>query len=115
MIEKERIEQIKRSVDLGALMRSRGIELRKNGKGLKGRCPFHEDKTPSLSINPKENLWQCFGCGAAGDAIRFIELFDKVDFRQAVEMKVKGSSLRLTISLPFPGRRGRRIIRQNIM
>ena len=85
MIEKERIEQIKRSVDLGALMRSRGIELRKNGKGLKGRCPFHEDKTPSLSINPKENLWQCFGCGAAGDAIRFVELFDKVGFRQAVE------------------------------
>jgi DNA primase catalytic core len=93
MIEKERIEQIKRSVDLGALMRSRGIELRKNGKGLKGRCPFHEDKTPSLSINPKENLWQCFGCGAAGDAIRFVELFDKVSFRQAVEKLLDGADV----------------------
>ena len=72
MIEKERIEQIKRSVDLTALVRSRGIELKKNGKGFKCRCPFHEDKTPSLSVNPKENLWQCFCCGAAGDVIRFV-------------------------------------------
>ena len=85
MIEKERIERIKRTVDLAALVRSRGIELKKNGKGFKCRCPFHEDKNPSLSVNPKENLWQCFGCGAAGDAIRFVELFDKVSFREAVE------------------------------
>jgi DNA primase catalytic core len=84
MIEKERIEEIKRSVDLVGLIQSKGITLKKNGKSYKGLCPFHEDSNPSLSVNPRENLWQCFGCGAGGDVIRFVEMFDKVDFPQAV-------------------------------
>jgi DNA primase catalytic core len=85
MIEQEHIEAIKQSVDLVALVRSRGVPLKKNGKGYKGHCPFHDDqKTPSLSVTPDKNLWQCFGCGAGGDAIRFVELFDKVDFKAAV-------------------------------
>jgi DNA primase len=84
MIEKEAIEHIKRTVDLAALVQAKGITLKKNGKSLLGLCPFHADKNPSLSINIKENLWQCFGCGAAGDVIRFVELFDQVDFKEAV-------------------------------
>jgi len=82
-IEREVIEQVKR-IDLVALVKAKGIELKKNGKGWFGLCPFHADKTPSLSINPTKNLWQCFGCGAAGDTIRFVELFDQVDFKEAV-------------------------------
>jgi DNA primase len=78
------IDQAKRT-DLVALVQAKGIELKKNGKGYFGLCPFHADKNPSLSINPAKNLWQCFGCGAAGDAIRFVELFDQVDFRHAVK------------------------------
>ena len=83
-IEREVIEQVKR-IDLVALVQAKGIELKKNGKGWFGLCPFHADKTPSLSINPTQNLWQCFGCGAAGDTIRFVELFDRVDFTEAVK------------------------------
>jgi len=90
MMEKERIEEIKHSVDLAALMRSRGIHLKKNGKGYVGLCPFHADKNPSLSLTPGENLWKCFGCGAGGDAIRFLELFDKIGFKEAVE-KLSGT------------------------
>jgi len=87
MISREQIESIKNGVDLVALVRSRGIVLKKNGKGYKGHCPFHEDnKTPSLSVTPDKNLWQCFGCQAGGDAIRFVELFDKVDFKAAVQL-----------------------------
>lgn len=82
-IEQAVIEQAKRT-DLLALVRAKGIELKKNGKGYFGLCPFHADKTPSLSVNPSKNLFQCFGCGAAGDAIRFVELFEQVDFAQAV-------------------------------
>jgi DNA primase catalytic core len=94
MIEQEQIEAIKQSVDLVALVRSRGVPLKKNGKGYKGHCPFHEDnKTPSLSVTPDKNLWQCFGCGAGGDAIRFVELFDKVDFKAAVQF-LSGSEAR---------------------
>ena len=67
-----------------SLAEARGIKLKKNGRGYFGLCPFHDDHNPSLSINPKTNLWQCFGCGAAGDVIRFIELFDRVNFTEAV-------------------------------
>ncbi len=83
-IEREVVAAIKRDIDLKALVEAKGIHLKKNGKGWFGRCPFHDDKTPSLSINPAKNLWQCFGCGAAGDVIRFVELFDQVDFKEAV-------------------------------
>jgi DNA primase len=84
MVEKEEIEAIKRDTDLVALIESKGIPLKKNGKGYKGLCPFHEDKTPSLSVNPETKLWNCFGCDKGGDVIRFVELFDKIDFPQAV-------------------------------
>lgn len=85
MIEKERIEAIKRDIDLAAFIESRGIPLKKNGKGYVGLCPFHEDSNPSLSVNPTKNLWQCFGCGTGGDIIRFVELMDKVSFPAAVK------------------------------
>jgi len=85
MIEKETIERIKKDVDLAALLRAKGVNLKKNGKSFFGLCPFHDDHNPSLSINPLTNLWQCFGCGAAGDVIRFVELFDQVDFKEAVK------------------------------
>ena len=84
MIERQRIEAIKRDVDLIALVKAKGVKLRKNGKSYFGLCPFHADKNPSFSVNPTKNLWQCFGCGAGGDVIRFIELFDQVDFKEAV-------------------------------
>ena len=84
MIEKGKIEELKRSIDLVALVESRDISLKKNGKSYKGLCPFHNDKKPSLSVNPSTNLWQCFGCSAGGDVIRFVELIDKVDFKGAI-------------------------------
>lgn len=85
--------------DLVELIRSRGIELKKNGKGYVGLCPFHQEETPSLSVNPAKNLWQCFGCGVGGDAIRFVELFDKVGFPQAVA-KLAGEGLPARLPAP---------------
>ena len=85
MIEKEIIESIKTSVEMLALAEAKGIKMKKNGKSYFGLCPFHDDHDPSLSVNPTTNLWQCFGCGAAGDVIRFVELHDKVDFKEAVK------------------------------
>jgi DNA primase catalytic core len=103
MIEKERIEAIKRDIDLAAFIESRGIMLKKNGKGYVGLCPFHEDTNPSLSVNTQKNLWQCFSCGTGGDIIRFVELMDKVAFPVAVKklddsMHSKESYLYLTRS-----------------
>ena len=86
MIEQERIDAIKGRVEVAPFMRSYGIDLKRNGKGLHGHCPFHDDKkTPSLSVTPGKNLWQCFGCGKGGDIIEFVQLFDKVNFEAAVQ------------------------------
>ena len=85
MIAEDEVARVKGEVDLVALVQSRGVELRRKGRSWQGRCPFHEDgKTPSLSVTPERGLWKCFGCGAGGDAIRFVELSDKLGFREAV-------------------------------
>ena len=53
------------------------VALRNAGGGnLKGLCPFHEEKSPSLSVSPARGLFHCFGCGVGGDVIRFIERID---------------------------------------
>ena len=86
------IDRIKRETDLAALVRSRGIELRKHGTGnLVGKCPFHnDDKTPNLIVTPAKGLWHCMACGAAGNAIQFVEKFDGVSFRHAFELLSAG-------------------------
>ena len=50
-----------------------------------GRCPFHEERTPSFSVNPVDKLYYCFGCGAGGDAITFVEETERLDFVGAIE------------------------------
>ncbi len=93
-IPEEEIERIKRESDLLALVRSRGIELSKHGsKDFAGRCPFHEDTaTPNLIVSPGKGLWHCMACGAAGNAIQFVEKFDGVSFRHAFELLAHGGA-----------------------
>jgi len=89
-IPQEQIDTIKQGVDLVPLMQSCGLELKQVGSNYQGFCPFHEDSSsPSLTVNPEENLWNCFGCEAGGDNIRFVQLFDKISFNKAVD-RLKG-------------------------
>jgi DNA primase len=84
MIPAVEVARVKNGTNLVALIQSKGIELKKKGRSWQGRCPFHADgKTPSLSVTPEKGLWKCFGCGVGGDAIRFVELHDKLSFREA--------------------------------
>jgi DNA primase len=92
MIDADAIERVKRSVDLTAIVRSHGVELRRKGKQLVGRCPFHSpDRTPSFFVDPTMGTWKCFGACAAkgdeksgGDAIRFVMKADRLTFKQAI-------------------------------
>ena len=59
--------------------------LRRAGSHWTGRCPFHEERTPSFSVNPLEKLFYCFGCGKGGDAITFVRETEALDFVEAVE------------------------------
>ncbi len=85
MINQDEIDAIKKGVELVPFMKACGIELKQVGGNYRGFCPFHEDSTPSLTVNPKENLWNCFGCDKGGDNIRFVQLFDNLSFNEAVE------------------------------
>tara|TARA_B100001059_G_scaffold137585_1_gene137825 strand:+ start:456 stop:2327 length:1872 start_codon:yes stop_codon:yes gene_type:complete len=61
------------------------VPLKKSGKNYQACCPFHNEKTPSFSVQPERQFYYCFGCGAGGNAIGFVMNFDHVDFPQAVE------------------------------
>ena len=81
------IERLKVEVSLVGLVESSGVVLEKRGADHVGRCPFHDDKTPSLVITPAKNLWRCFGaCDVGGDAIAWVMKREAVSFRHAVEL-----------------------------
>ncbi|HEX4825952.1 MAG TPA: DNA primase [Candidatus Polarisedimenticolaceae bacterium] len=61
------------------------VPLKPGGARLKGLCPFHHEKTPSFSVDPQMQLFYCFGCHAGGDAFKFVMLYEKLEFPEAVE------------------------------
>jgi hypothetical protein len=65
---------------------SRYTSLRKVGREEIGSCPFHNDRHPSLRVNRDRQVWYCDPCGSGGDVIRFIELVEKVSFKEALEI-----------------------------
>lgn len=69
------------------------LSLKKAGKNYTACCPFHQEKTPSFSVQPERQFYYCFGCGAGGNAIGFIMNYDQVDFPQAVESLAKDSGM----------------------
>ncbi|MBN2132511.1 MAG: toprim domain-containing protein [Sedimentisphaerales bacterium] len=88
------IDRIKRDTDLAALVRSRGISLERHGGNghLVGKCPFHDEDEASFIVTPAKGLFHCMGCGAAGNAIQFVQKFDGVSFRHAFEVLADGKA-----------------------
>lgn len=60
------------------------VALKRRGKEFIGLCPFHADRNPSMSVSPSKQIFKCWSCGAGGDAIRFVQLRDRVDFSEAL-------------------------------
>lgn len=71
----------------------RRVKLKKTGKNYSARCPFHDEKTPSFSVNPDKQFYYCFGCGAGGNALGFLMDYENIDFPQAVENLASGLGL----------------------
>lgn len=94
-IPKTFINELQDRVDIAAVIGSR-VTLKKGGKDLQGLCPFHDEKTPSFTVSPAKNMYYCFGCGAGGDAIKFLEEFEGLSFTEAVE------SLAATVGMEVP-------------
>jgi len=86
-IPEEAIERLKREVSLERLVSGSGVELSPHGSDVIGRCPFHDDHTPSLVITPSKNLWHCLGaCQTGGSVIDWVMKTQGVSFRHAVEL-----------------------------
>ncbi|MGH2925927.1 MAG: DNA primase, partial [Solirubrobacterales bacterium] len=80
----ETVERVKEAADIVQIV-SAHTELRRGGERYTGLCPFHEERTPSFSVNPREKLYHCFGCGVGGDVIKFVEEKEGLGFPEAVE------------------------------
>ena len=98
------VERLKAAISLQRLAEARGVVLVKHGADLHGRCPFHEDRTPSLVITPAKNLWHCLGaCQAGGTVIDWVMRAEGVSFRHAVELLANDSiPLAASSSAPPP-------------
>jgi DNA primase len=85
------------------------VALRNAGGGrLKGLCPFHDEKTPSFTVNPSLGFYKCFGCGVSGDAITFVREIEHLDFSDAVEVLARrvGIEVRREQGGSAPGQQG---------
>ncbi|MFP5228959.1 MAG: CHC2 zinc finger domain-containing protein [Acidobacteriota bacterium] len=86
-IPEAEVERLKREISVQRLAEARGIRLVRHGADLIGKCPFHDDRNPSLVITPGKNLWHCLGaCNAGGSVIDWVMRAEGISFRHAVEL-----------------------------
>ncbi|HSL96664.1 MAG TPA: DNA primase [Thermoleophilia bacterium] len=84
LISRNSIDQVLAAADMVEIV-GHYTQLKKSGANYMGCCPFHEEKTPSFSVNPVEKLYYCFGCGEGGNLFSFVQRKEDLDFAAAVE------------------------------
>jgi DNA primase len=85
LISPDSVDRVKQAADIVEVI-SAHTDLRRQGAHYVGLCPFHDERTPSFSVEPQEKLYHCFGCGVGGDVIKFVEEKDGLNFAEAVEV-----------------------------
>ena len=73
----------------------RRVKLKKAGKNYSACCPFHQEKTPSFSVNPEKQFYYCFGCGAGGNALGFVMDYERIEFREAIELLAHAAGIEM--------------------
>jgi DNA primase len=94
LFTKDSIERVRESVDMVAVVGAK-TDLRRVGSRWVGLCPFHDERTPSFSVDAERKLYYCFGCGQGGDAIGFVQATEALDFPEAVEVLADRSGVRI--------------------
>lgn len=82
-ILQECVDRIKGSIDIVELV-GKYVQLRRAGNSWKACCPFHGEKTPSFHVNPARQAFKCFGCGVGGDGVKFVMMFENLDYPSAL-------------------------------
>ncbi|MEM9204085.1 MAG: DNA primase [Actinomycetota bacterium] len=107
-IHDEDIARVRSAADLVALV-GEYTDIKRSGRSFMARCPIHGERTPSLSVSPEKGVYYCFGCGASGDAITFVQEMENVDFVGAVESLAGRYGIQLRYTSAGEGqRRGRK-------
>ncbi|MDH3463011.1 MAG: DNA primase [Acidimicrobiia bacterium] len=107
MAERADIDRIRETVDLVDLI-SEVTKVKKSGRTFMAVCPFHEEKTPSMSIDRARGLYHCFGCGKGGDLFSFVQETQGLNFADSLEMLARKAGVTLTRNPGDAERRGRR-------
>jgi len=108
-------DRVRDAVDMVDLVGTR-VELRRAGANrMEGLCPFHEERTPSFGINPAEKLFYCFGCGEGGDAFKFVQLTEGVDFKGSLEYLADRYGVELEVVEEDPAAAERRRERERLL
>ena len=94
MIPRDTINQILETARIEDVV-SEFVTLKKRGSNLIGVCPFHKEKTPSFNVNPARNIFKCFGCGKAGDSVRFIMEHEHYSFQEALRYLAKKYGIKI--------------------
>jgi DNA primase len=81
---RDSVDRVKDAADIVEIV-SAHTDLQQRGQDYWGNCPFHDERTPSFKVNPRDKLYYCFGCEASGDVFRFVEEKEGLDFASAVE------------------------------
>jgi DNA primase len=113
LFTKDSIERVREAVDTAELVGAK-TDLRRVGSRWTGLCPFHDERTPSFSVDPERGLYHCFGCGVGGDAIRFVQETEALDFPEAVETLAERYGVRLEREEDDPAAEQRRRRRERL-
>lgn len=91
---REFIEKVKVQADIVQVV-SQYVPLKKSGPRYLGLCPFHNDRSPSMNVNPRIGIFKCFACGSGGDVIRFVQDYEKIGFLDALKIVANKAGLAL--------------------
>jgi DNA primase len=91
---RESVDRVKDAVDIVEIV-SAHTDLHQRGQDYWGNCPFHDERTPSFKVNPRDKLYYCFGCEASGDVFRFVEEKEGLDFASTVEALAERTGVEL--------------------
>ncbi|MFN2617771.1 MAG: DNA primase [Thermoleophilaceae bacterium] len=111
---RESIDRLRETIDMVELVGAR-TDLRRVGSRWVGLCPFHDERTPSFSVNAESKLYYCFGCEAKGDAIGFVRETEALDFREAVEFLADRYGVELELESEDPRAEERRRRRERLL
>ena len=113
-IKESSVDAVKATASIVDVVSAR-TQLRKSGAGYMGRCPFHEERTPSFSVSPAKGTYHCFGCGAGGDTIRFVQETEQLDFVGAIESLADRCNITLEYEETSPAEDAQRRRRERLI